>query len=129
MADVYPRFTVGAVQAASVFFDRDRTIDKAVRLIEEAADKGARIIGFPELFIAGHPEVWYLAKKSNPLHVQKALFTELVKNGVRVPSLATDRLCAAARRAHAYVVIGISELDSLYHGTLYNSQLFISESF
>ena len=51
MGDTYPRFTVAAIQAASVFHDRDRTIDKAVRLIEEAAEQGAVIIGFPELFI------------------------------------------------------------------------------
>ena len=33
MGDIYPRFTVAAVQAASVLYDRDKTIDKAVRLI------------------------------------------------------------------------------------------------
>ena len=45
MRDVYPKFTVAAVQASSVLFDRDKTFDKAVRLIEEAADKGAVING------------------------------------------------------------------------------------
>lgn len=128
MADVYPRFTVAAVQAAAVLFDRDRTIDKAVRFIEEAADRGAVIIGFPEQFIPGHPNVWYLAKKSNPFHTQGALFIQLVKNGVLVPSPATERLCRAAKKAHAYVVIGISEVDALYPGTMYISQLFISDA-
>lgn len=128
MADIYPRFKVAAVQAASVFFDRDKTIDKAVRFIEEAADKGANITGFPELFVSGHPEMWYIAKKSNPLPIQKEAFLMLVKNAVKVPSPATDRLCAAARKAHSYVVIGMSELDSLFPGTLYNSQLLISDT-
>lgn len=128
MADVYPRFTVAAVQAASVFFDRDKTIDKAVRLIEEAADKGAAIIGFPETFIPGEPNIWYLAKKSNPLPRQGQMFKDYVKNTVRVPSPATDRLCAAAKKAHAYVVIGMAERDELYPGTLYLSQLFISDT-
>jgi aliphatic nitrilase len=127
MADIYPRFVVAAVQAAAVLFDRDKTVDKAVRLIEEAGDKGAVIIGFPELFICGHPGPWYYAKKSNPLPDQGKMFTELVKNAVKVPSPATDRLCAAARKAHAYVVMGMSELDSQYPGTLYMSQLFISD--
>ncbi|MBI4186022.1 MAG: carbon-nitrogen hydrolase family protein [Chloroflexi bacterium] len=128
MGDVYPRLTVAAVQAASVFLDRDKTIDKAVRFIEEAADKDAVIIGFPELFVAGHPHVWYNAKKSNPLHVEGAMFTQLVKNGVKVPSPETDRLCLAAKKAHAYVVIGVSEVDTLFPGTVYNSQLFISDA-
>ena len=128
MGDIYPRFNVAAVQAAPVMFDRDKTIDKAVRLIEEAADKGSIIIGFPELFIPGHPGVWYYSKKSNPLSTMGELFKELVKNGVRVPSPEVDRLCMAARKAHAYVVVGISEVDTLFPGTLYISQLLISDT-
>ena len=129
MGDTYPRFNVAAVQAAAVLFDRDKTIDKAVRYIEEAADKGAVIIGFPEAFIPGEIEMWYLAKKnSNPLHKQGNFFIELVKNSVKVPSAATDRLCRAARKAHAYVVVGMSEASNLFPGTLYLSQLFISDA-
>ena len=127
MGDTYPRFTVAAVQAASVFYEREKTIDKAVHFIEEAADKGAVIIGFPELFIAGHPDLWYLAKKSNPLHLQGELFKQLVKNGLKIPSPEAGRLCTAAQKAHAYVVIGMSEVDNLFPGTLYNSQLIISD--
>ncbi len=66
MGDVNPRFTVAAVQAASVNFDREKTIDKAVRFIEEAVDKGAVIIGFPETYIPGLPTIWYTGKKNQP---------------------------------------------------------------
>lgn len=128
MADTYPSFKVAAVQAAPVFFDRDKTIDKAVRLIEEAADKGAVFIGFPELFIAGHPMIWYLAKNHNPLPEQGKMFIQLVKNGVKVPSPETDRLCAAAKKARSFVVMGMTEVDSLYPGTVYISQLFIADT-
>jgi len=128
MGDIYPRFTVAAVQASSILFDKDKTMDKAVRLIEEAADKGAVIIGFPELFIPGHLGMWYTSRKSNPMRVERELFVELVKNGVKVPSPETDRLCAAAKKAHAYVVIGINEVDTLYSGNMYMSQLFISDA-
>jgi len=128
MPDTYPNFTVAAVQAAPVYFDRDRTIDKAVRLIEQAADKGAVFIGFPEVFISGHPMLWYLAKKRNPLPEQGKMFIQLVKNGVKVPSPETDRLCAAAKKARSYVVMGMTEVDNLYPGTVYISQLFISDA-
>jgi len=128
MGDTYPRFTVAAVQAASVFPDRDKTVGKAVRFIEEAADKGAVIIGLPEVFIPGEPNVWYMCKKTNPLHRHGKMFKEYVRNAVTVPSPATDRLCAAAKKAHAYVVIGMAEQDPLYPGTLYVSQLFISDT-
>jgi len=126
MGDTYPRFTVAAVQAASVLFDRDKTVDKAIHFIEEAADKGAVIIGFPEGFIPGFTNVWYHAKDTNPLRSQATMFKEMVKNGVKVPSPATDRLCAAAKKAHAYVVMGMSEVDTLFPGTVYISQLIIT---
>ena len=128
MGDIYPRFTIASVQAASVFHDRDRTVDKAVRLIEEAADHGAVVIGFPELFIPGHPGAWYYAKRSNPLPSQGAMFQEYVKNSVKIPSPATDRLCQAAKKARAYVVIGLAEADPVFPGTLYLSQLFLSDT-
>ena len=128
MSDTYPRFTVAAVQASSVLFDKDKTMDKAVRLIEEAADKGAVIIGFPELFIPGHLGMWYTSQKSNPLRVERELYVELIKNGVKVPSPETSRLCTAAKKAHAYVVMGINEVDTLYSGNMYMSQLFISDT-
>jgi len=55
------------------------------------------------------------------------MFIEVVKNAVQVPSPATDRLCAAAKKAHAFIVMGVSEADPLFPGTLYMSQIFISE--
>jgi len=123
-----PKFTVAAVQASSVIFDKDKSMDKAVRLIEEAADKGAVIIGFPELFIPGHLGMWYVSRKTNPMRLERKLYVELLKNGIKVPSLEVDRLCAAAKKAHAYVVMGINEVDNLYSGTMYMSQLFISDT-
>ena len=128
MEESSTRFTVAAVQASSVFFDRDKTMDKAVRLIEEAADKSAVIIGFPELFIPGHLGMWYTSKKSNPMQIERELFVELIKNGVKVPSPETDRLCTAAKKAHAYVIMGINEVDTLYPANMYMSQLFISDT-
>ena len=43
------------VQAASVAFDLERTLEKAERLVAEAAMKGARIVVLPEAFVSGYP--------------------------------------------------------------------------
>jgi predicted amidohydrolase len=72
MADEYPRFTVAAVQAASIFFDRDKTIDKASQLIGAAGDAGAKIVGFPELFVPGHPKM-HIQKKIDEIGVGERL--------------------------------------------------------
>lgn len=126
MGDSYPKFKVAAVQAASIFMDRDATVDKACRMIEEAATYGAKVIGFPESFIPGHP-YWYATKLKNPLLEHGKYFRELYKNSVEVPSEATSKLCRAARENRAYLVVGITERDPISMGTVYNSQLFIDD--
>ena len=56
--DSYGIVRVAAVQAASVFLDREGSVKKACDLIHEAGSNGARVIGFPEGFIPAHP-VWF----------------------------------------------------------------------
>lgn len=123
MGDVYPKIRVAAVQAAPVFLDREATVEKACRLIREAAANGAKVIGFPEGFIPGHP-LWYHFHPATSPESQR-LATELFKNSVEIPSAATEALAAAAREAGAYVVIGLCEKRPRTFGTMFNTQLFL----
>lgn len=121
MGDTFPRFKAAAIQAAPVFLDRDATVDKSCRLIEEAADKGAKLIAFPEVFIPAYP---YWHRLDNPYRGKK-YFRELVKNSVEVPSPATDRLCQWARKTQTYVIMGINEKVPETIGTIYNTNVLI----
>jgi predicted amidohydrolase len=47
--------TVAAVQAAYILMDQRACLDKAVTLLHQAADAGARIVVFPEVYIREHP--------------------------------------------------------------------------
>ena len=49
------KFKVGCVQAGAVFFNIDKTIDKAEGFIEQAAKEGCKLLVFPETFIPGYP--------------------------------------------------------------------------
>ena len=97
MGDSYARVKVAAVQAASVFLDREGSTEKACRLIREAGRNGARVIGFPEGFIPAHP-VWYHHHAATGA-VANRLAVELFKNAVEIPGAETEALCAAARAA------------------------------
>ena len=52
---------VAVVQHPPVTLHRRQTLERGVRLIEEAATKGARLISFPETWVPGYPEwLWRL---------------------------------------------------------------------
>jgi aliphatic nitrilase len=121
MGDVFPKVKVAAIHASSPFLDRDACVDKACALIEEAAGQGAGLIVFPETFLPGYPYwIWTHTPATGA-----PFFLRLFSNSVTVPSEATDRIGAAARKAGAFVVVGISEKDG---GTLYNTLLFFDSS-
>jgi aliphatic nitrilase len=123
MGDKYPVVKVAAVQAASVFLDREGSTAKACRLIREAGKNGARVIAFPEGFIPTHP-VWYHHHAATSAIANK-LAVELFKNSVEIPGPEIDALCGAAREANAYVVMGVCEKLPQTLGTMYNSQVWI----
>ena len=103
---------------------REATVHKVCSLIEEAADKGARLIAFPETLVQGYPHWYHFLRvdQGHPFHIR------LVKNAVEVPSEATDQICRAAKKAHAIVVVGINERDPVNWGTLYNTNLIIDQN-
>ena len=122
MGDQYPQARLAAVQAAPIWLDREATVAKACRLIEEAADNGANVIGFPEGFIPGFPDwyMWHIALSPDSLRFSKELF----KNAVEIPGPATAALGAAARKTRTHVVVGVNERRQGTLGTLYNTLVF-----
>jgi aliphatic nitrilase len=122
MGDTYPKVKAAVVQAAPVFLDREGTVDKACRFIEEAADSGAKVVVFPEGYIPAFPH-WYSFYPTEHSIVMR-LYKELFKNAVVVPSPATDRIGEAAKKAKTYVVMGMNEKVADTYGTLYNTAVF-----
>ena len=115
-------FTLAAIQAAPVFFDRDASTEKACSLIEQAAGQGATIAAFGETWLPGYPSFTY--QPQHPGWSDAA--ARYLANAVEIPSPTTDALCAAARRAGIDVAIGVVERDARAHGTAYCTLLFIS---
>ncbi len=121
MGDAFAKLKAAAGQAAPILLDREATVAKACRLIEEAGDNGARVIGFPEGYIPAHPYWYDFYGVNDP--ICNRFNVELFKNSIVVPGPATDALGRAARRAQAYVVMGCAEKDARSYGTIFNTQL------
>jgi nitrilase len=118
---------VAVVQAASVLFDREASIDKGCALIAEAAAAGAQLIVFPEAFVPAYPRgLTFGAPVGSRSAEGRELFARYWEQAVELPSSSVERLSAAARAAQAWVVIGIVERSTTGgRGTLYCSTLYL----
>ncbi|CAN5380817.1 carbon-nitrogen hydrolase family protein [soil metagenome] len=119
-------FRASVVQAAPVFFDKEKTIQKIGDLIREAAKDKAQLILFPEVFIPGYPRGLIFGTTVGGRTPQgREMFLRYWENSIEVPGKETDQLAAWAKEANAYVVIGVTERDKI-SDTLYCSLLYFS---
>jgi len=116
-----PKFKVASVQAAPVFLDTRATIDKACRLIREAAAEGAALVVFPEVFVPAYP---YWSWVGNPV-AASPWFQKLCEAAVEVPGPEIARVAQAARDCKVHVAIGVNERASRSVSLLYNTLLLI----
>ena len=118
-----PRFKAATVQAAPAFLNTDATVDKVCQLIAEAAQNGAQLVAFPEVFVAGYPDWSWI---SNPIE-GSPWFEKLARSAIEVPGPEVQKICAAAARHHINVVVGVNERASHSIGTIYNTLLTIGD--
>ena len=116
----FSKFKAATVQTAPVFLNVEKTIDKAISFVKEAANNGAKLIAFPEVFVAGYP---YWNWIMTPVQGSK-WYEELYKNSVDVAGPDIKRLCLAAKDYDIQIVIGINERGKSY-GEIYNTNLII----
>ena len=115
------KVTAAAVQATPVFLEREATVRKSIELVREAGSNGAGLVVFPETFIPTYPDwVWRAGVWDE---FSEEAFRRLLENSVVVPSETTDALALAAKRARAFVSMGVNERDEA-GSTLYNTQLY-----
>jgi nitrilase len=127
MADLLPTVRAAVVQAAPCLFDREASIEKACRLIAEAAAEGAQLIVFPEAFVPAYPRGLSFGVVVGSRSPSGRLTWERYwANAVETPdSPAVRALGEAARQAGAYVAIGVIERETQgSRGTLYCTMLY-----
>ena len=117
---------VAVVQAAPVLFNREATVETAYRLIDEAAEQDAQLILFPEGFIPAYPRgLSFGTVVGSRSEEGRRTWERYRANAIDVPGHETGILGKAARKAKAYLAIGVIECDTQFsRGTLYCTLLY-----
>ncbi|PKI73386.1 hypothetical protein CRG98_006324 [Punica granatum] len=108
------------VQASTVFYNTPATLDKAAKLIEEAASLGSQLIVFPEAFVGGHPRGQNFGDWKTK---GRESYSKYHASAIDVPGPEVDRLAALAGKYNVYLVMGVIEREGY---TLYCSVLFFN---
>ncbi|MBQ8024943.1 MAG: carbon-nitrogen hydrolase family protein, partial [Oscillospiraceae bacterium] len=117
---------VAVVQAAPVLFDKAACLEKALGLIREAAQNGAELVVFPELFIPCYPYgMSFGFTVGRREESGREDWKRYYDNSVLVPGPETEALAKAAREAGIWLSMGLSERVE-NSATLYNSNLIFS---
>ncbi|KAJ5585290.1 carbon-nitrogen hydrolase [Penicillium hispanicum] len=114
---------VAACHVAPIFLSARETTLKAVSLIEQAAQNQAHIVVFPESFIPAFP-VWSAVRSPAENH---DLFKRMAVESIYADGEEIHAIRAAAKNNGVMVSVGFSEKVRTSCGTLYNSNIIISD--
>jgi len=119
---------IAVVQAAPVLFNKDETVVKTCKLIREASANGAGIVLFPEAFIPAYPRgLSFGTVVGSRTEAGRHTWQRYWEHAISVPGVETQIIGEAAKKASAYVAIGVIEKDSTYSkGTLYCTLLYFA---
>jgi len=120
---------IGIIQSGPQFLDLQSSMEKAARLVEEAAGKGAELVVFGETWLSGYPAWLDLCPESAVWGHEptKEVFAATYLNSIAVPGDETKVLCDLARNYHIVICMGVNEIvkSGPGNGTIYNSLLLI----
>lgn len=126
MSSTPEKVKVAVIQGAPLFFDREGTVEKVVRMTAEAGGGGAELALFPEAYVGGYP--WGLAfgtSVGGRSPAGRRTWERYWESAIDVPGPETGRMGEAAREAGVYLAVGIVERDTTYsRGTLYCTLLY-----
>ncbi|MDQ0137719.1 putative amidohydrolase [Neorhizobium galegae] len=104
-----------------MWFDLAATTEKTIKLITDAAKRGAQIVAFPEVWLPGYPLFIWLGDKEWQADYRR----RYIENSAVYGGPEHERIAAAAAEHHIQVVLGLSERD--VEGRIYLAQWLIDE--
>jgi len=115
---------VALIQATPVLFNREKTIDRCLELIDAASGEGPDLIVFPESFVPAYPRNMIFGTTIGSRSEEgRMMWEEYYRNSITVPGKETGIIAEAARKSGAFISLGVTERANK---SLYCSQLFFS---
>ena len=118
---------VAIAQLAPVWLQRDRTIEKLIHAVEEAAKQGAEFVAFGEAIAPGYPFwVEHTDGARFESSLQKALYAHYHEQAVCIERGDLASICAVAKAKSIAVALGIIESPRSRGHSCYASAVYIN---
>jgi len=114
---------IAAVQDTPVVLDAEATIDRALVLAAEAADRGAKLVVFPECFVSLYPTGLWASTATSWSSEYNELWERMWASSVDVDGPLVVRLVKACAERDIHIAIGVNEREDGRPGSLYNTLL------
>jgi nitrilase len=101
---------VGLAQMTPVWLNRQKTLDKIIGFLEQAAGKGCQLVAFGEALLPGYP--FWVERSNGALFnspVQKEIHAHYLDQAVQIEDGHLDPICDLAAAKQIAVYLGIIE--------------------
>ncbi len=115
---------VAAVQATPEILDAEGSVEKACRLIGEAAAEGAKLVVLPEVFVSIYPSNAWAADAAS-FGGWDELWRRMWESSMEVPGPLTERLTTACAEHDVHCAVGVNEREDGRSGSLYNALVIV----
>ncbi|MBD5770744.1 carbon-nitrogen hydrolase family protein [Marinomonas colpomeniae] len=101
---------VAIAQISPVWLNRDKTIDKILAAISEAANKGAELVTFGETLLPGYP-FWIELTNGAEFNStrQKEIHAHYLRQAVNIEEGHLQPICDLAKQRSIAVIVGVAE--------------------
>jgi len=119
-------YKVACAQLSPIVFNKQKTVEKAAVWAERASSEGVDLLVFPESFIPAYPAgLGFGTVVGSRTQAGREQFREYWENSVEVPGPVTDQIGKIAKQNRLYIVMGVTERDSI-NKTLYCTLLYFN---
>src|SRR5260370_39586431 len=98
---------VAVVQHPPVTLHREKTLQRGVDLIEEAAAGGAALVSLPETWLPGYPEWLWRLRPGGDSELTGAIHARLIENSIDLAAGDPNPMQAAGKRHKGAVSVGV----------------------